>query len=332
MTYKDIKRIRTVLLTVLLLTPFVAVAVITWATGAWTSGNVLQQTVGNARVAESVEKLERVRQKYAAARSVHLLATAQISFFGANPRSGSGSYEYWAEGNRYKMKIHADARLGLSGDVEIAYDGNRFYSFNRASGVLAYQREEAEKNPSPFANPLFLQLLFLSNEGDDCRLCGHRWKDLKSPNPKWEMRASAAEIKSTGRDAQKGHSLTELEMPGGSERNRAFKLRVVLAETADGKSRVIRMNRIFAGGSAYSSYTFDNFAASELGDFPQTIKVEGFDDNSELLARIEYTIRTLEINHPIENANFKVSFDDAPAVWDGDARRFVKEKPAKSRP
>ncbi|MFZ0064107.1 MAG: hypothetical protein WAL47_18900, partial [Pyrinomonadaceae bacterium] len=80
---------------------------------------------------EYVEKLEELRRGYTASKSVHIVADAQITLYGDNFRVGKGSYEYWAEGDRYKIRCHTDKHLGFLPDVDVAYDGRKFYHLDR---------------------------------------------------------------------------------------------------------------------------------------------------------------------------------------------------------
>ena len=309
----------------------VAISLAVIAVLVWAARNT-SRTASQLNVkAKSIEKLEKLRQKYATVGSVHIVADAQITFYGANPRSGAGSYEYWVAGDRYKMKVHSDGRLGMLGDRDVAYDGKRFYFFDHASGILSYQREDVPKTTGAISNPLFLPVDFLNMEDDNCRACGLRLADFKSRNDRWEHRSSHMEVKSQSRDERTGYELTDFEMPGGVEGKQPFKIHLRLANAASETARVIQIDRKALDGTLRSSFTFDNFVQSDLGDFPRTIKVEGFDGDSNLVARMIYTVKTLETNQPIDDRNFAVGFDEAPGVWDSDARRFVKERPDKPR-
>src|SRR5438067_4345912 len=63
--------------------------------------------------ASMVEQLDATRQKYAVVQSVHIKATVKIDLYGASRKSGNGSYEYWAEGDRYKVQCRTDPALEL---------------------------------------------------------------------------------------------------------------------------------------------------------------------------------------------------------------------------
>lgn len=276
-----------------------------------------------------VEKLEELRQRYAAIRSVHMVADAQITLYGTNFRIGKGSYEYWAEGDRYKIKCQSDKHLEFLPDVDIAYDGSQFYRLDRASRILSYQQQDVSKTIGALPNPLFLPVNFLSIEDDDCRFCGLRMTDFKSHSARWYDRAARLEVRSQRKEPNSIYNLTDLEMPGGTKAKRAVRMQLRIAETGDGRVRTTRIDEVSPDGRVLTSLTFDNFFATALGEFPRTISLEVFDERSNILVRMIYSVKTLELDQPIEKNVFAISFEEAETVWDSDGRRLVKEKPPK---
>lgn len=278
-----------------------------------------------------VERLEELRQKYAAIKSVHIVADAQIILYGQNFRVGAGSYEYWAEGDRYKIKCHSDKHLGLLPDVDLAYDGSRFYHLDRASGILSYQRHDISKTFGALPNPLFMPVNFLSIEDDDCPFCALRLGDLKSANTRWYERASRLEAKAQAKDQITGQSLTEVEMPGGTKAKRQFKIRMRMAGASEGEGRATLIDQVGLDGKLLSSTTFDNFQPTAMGEFPRAMKLEVFDEKSNILIQMVYSVKTLEIDQPLEKSVFAISFDEAETVWDSDDRKFAKENRPKPK-
>lgn len=277
------------------------------------------------------EKLEEMRQRYAAIRSVHMVADAQITLYGENFRIGKGSYEYWAEGDRYKIKCHSDKHLEFLPDVDIAYDGSQFYHLDRASRILSYQQQDISKTIGALPNPLFLPVNFLSIEDDDCPFCGLRMTDFKSQSARWYDRAARVETRSQRKEPSSGDNLTDLEMPGGTKAKRAVKMHLRVTETGDGRLRTTRIDEVSPDGKVLTSLTFDNFFATALGEFPRTINLEVFDEKSNILVRMIYFVRTLEIDQSLEKKMFTISFEEAETVWDSDGKRLVKGKTPKVR-
>lgn len=277
---------------------------------------------------KAVRGLERQREKYAAVKSVHLAADVKIALYGDDFRAGSGSYEYWAEGDRYKIKCATDKNLGLKSDFDLAYDGKRFYIFDRRMGVVSYRQKDEPRSVAALPNPFFLPLDYLSADDDDCLFCNSRLRDLKSPNERWRARASALALKSHGRDEATGGTEREVEMPGGKLNGRPFKLRVRTVDVGE-ETHTGQIERVGADGRVLSSVAFSGFAEGALGRFPRSITVRAYGDDGKLAMQAEFTVKTVEVDVPIDDAAFRVGFDEAEGVWDSDEKKFVKEKPAK---
>lgn len=280
---------------------------------------------------KAVQKLEGLRQKYAAVRSVHIAAKAIIHLDGANARSGSGSYEYWADGERYRIKCYTDPHLELVSDTEFAYDGKRFYFLDRKSGILSYRVQDELRSFAALPNPLFLPVDFLSGDDDDCLFCALRLPEFKSKSERWSKRIEGIAVKASGKDKSATEDMTELEMPGGILERRAFKLRLHVKENPDGSMRPTHIERVGPDGKPLTSITFDNFMQTALGDFPRAIEIKAFDESANTTLRIEYVINTLEVDQPIDDKLFAIRFEEAEGVWDSDEKRFVKEKPPKPK-
>lgn len=259
----------------------------------------------------AVEKLERLRQRYAAIKSVHIMAEARITLYGDNFRVGTGSYEYFAEGDRYKIECRTSKNLGFLPDVEVAYDGKRFYHLNHGSGILTYKNQDISTTIGALPNPLFMPVSFLSREDDSCRFCALRMTDFNSQSDHWSHRVERVKIKSQRKDPNTGQTFTDLELPGGTKAKRQLKINLRITDTPDGQLRTSRIDEITAEGKLVTSTTFADFFATALGQFPRTIVLEGFDENSNLLVRITYSIKTLEFNGAVDNTVFAISFDEA---------------------
>ena len=316
---------------VVLLISCLAATVIVWGATRSLRRNADQVKSDDAKT-RSVEKLERLRQKYADVRSVHIAAKATIYLYGANARSGSGSYEYWADGERYRIKCSTDPHLELFSDTEFAYDGQRFYFLDRKTGILSYRQQDEPRSFAALPNPLFLPVDFLSRDDDDCVFCTPRLPEFKSKSARWSSRIEGIAIKSMGKDKTTANDITEVEMPGGIVEKIGFKLRMRVKESPDGSIRPTKIERVGLDGKSLTSITFDNFMQTAFGEFPLAIKMESFDESASPMLTIEYAIRVLEVDQPIDNSIFAIRFEEAEGVWDSDARRFIKEKPPKAKP
>jgi hypothetical protein len=276
----------------------------------------------------AIRHLERAREKYSAIRSVHLAADVKIALYGGDFRAGSGTYEYWAEGDRYRVKSRTDKHLGLKTDFDVAYDGKRFYLFDPKLKVLSFQHQDAPRMTVALPNPFFLPVDYLSNDDDECVLCALRLSDFKTENARSSNRVKSLTVKSERRDGNAGGLVRELEMPGGKTNNQAFRLAVRTLEVSSGRMRPLQINRIAADGKVLGSVSFAEFTPTALGDFPRSISIKAFDDKGDLALQAEFKIKALEVNEAIGSNIFTINFDEAETVWDSDGRKFVKEKNA----
>jgi len=272
--------------------------------------------------------LENLRRKYAAIDSVHIIADAKIAMYGEDFRVGLGRFEYWARGNKYRTKTSTDKLLKLNTDLDVAYDGERFYYFDQRSGILSYRSTDDLRSHAALPNPLFLPLDYLSNDDDECPLCKLRLSQVKSDNVRWGTRARSLEVKAK-RHESSDRVITDVEMPGGKMRGRPFKLRMRLVGTEEDNANPLQIERISPEGQVLSVITFDGFMDNSSLPMPRDILITVFDANGNVALRLEYTIKLLEINQSFDNRIFTISFDDAEGVWDTDGRRFVKEKKPK---
>ncbi|HLL69890.1 MAG TPA: hypothetical protein VK363_00570 [Pyrinomonadaceae bacterium] len=279
---------------------------------------------------KAVRSLERMREKYVAVKSVHLVADVKLTLYGSDFRTGSGTFEYWAEGERYKIKSRTDKHLGLKSDSDAAYDGKRYYFLDPKLKVLSYQQKDVPKTFAALPNPLFLPVDYLSDEDDDCVLCAPRLSDFKTENVRVSNRIKSLLVKSEQRDQNTGELVRDIEMPGGKTNNQAIHLALRMLEVNEERVRPLHIKRITPDGKVISSLSFADFTRNALGDFPRAITVRAFDEKGDLALLAEFIVRTLEVNEPLASNTFTISFDEAESVWDSDGRTFVKEKGAAS--
>ena len=290
------------------------------------ASNASTETGDDKGKEKAVRSLERVREKYSAVRSVHLVADFKMTIYGDDFRTGSGSYEYWAEGDRYRTKSRTDRHLGLKTDYDVAYDGKRYYLLDARLNVLSYQQKDVPRTFTALPNPLFLPVDYLSNDDDDCALCTLRLTDFKTEDARLSQRVKSLMKKSERRDDSTGGIVSELEISGGKTNQRAFRHSVRTLEANEGQVRPLQINRVADNEKVLTSLSFANFTPSVLGDFPRTISIKAFDEAGNLAMQAEFTVKTLELNEPIESSIFTIGFGEAEAVWDSDGKIFVKEK------
>lgn len=270
--------------------------------------------------------LDRLKQKYATVSSLHLIANAKIALYGENFAAGSGTFEYWAQGDHYRVKCRTDKHLKLSTDLDVAYNGERLQFLDERSGILSYRSEDDVRSHAALPNPLFLLVDYLSNDDDDCVLCRIRLTDLKSDNPRWKTRSQSLEVKGNRRDSN-NRVITDLEIPSGKLNGQALKLRIKMSGNDEENALPSHIERLRADGQIVTSVEFMSFMENTPLPVPRDLVILAFDEKGKLALRVEYTVTHFEINKPIPSEVFTMGFDKADGVWDSDNKKFVKEKP-----
>lgn len=286
----------------------------------------------NDPVAKGRADLDGLRQNYGRIRSVHLAATATISIYQEKKQEGTGSFEYWADGDRYRTSCHTDPQLELLADIDMAYDGGQFHYLDRHMGLLSHRTQDEAKSFAALPNPFFLPVDYLSNDSDDCVFCKLRLKDFKSMDPQWEQRKEKVSVHANGKDPDTQLDFSEMELPGFMDGRKLSKVLVRLNRKADGKNQVTRIDRVQDDGKPLASVGLSDFSATSLGEFPRTIKIEVFDDQGTVIMKVDYKIQTVEIDPVLDSRIFTISDDEANGVWDSDQKKFVKLMPPKKKP
>jgi hypothetical protein len=126
------------------------------------------------------EDMPRSWRLYDAVASVHMQAEVTIAQKGM---VGKGSFEYWAEGSKYRIKCQMDPQLGLMSDVDYAFDGENFQFLLHDADTLSIKAGDSRELPSAVPNPFFLPVSYLDPDDDDCRTCALKLRDVKE-NPR----------------------------------------------------------------------------------------------------------------------------------------------------
>jgi hypothetical protein len=275
--------------------------------------------------------LEDLRQRYSRVRSVHVYATAKIIIYEERIREGAGSFEYWVDGDRYRINCRTDSQLALLNDTDLAYDGGRFYHLDRHASILSYRKLDEEKSFSALPNPFFLPVDFLSNDSDECRLCKLRLKDFRAPSARWEDQKGKISIRSKRKEHGSQLESTELEIPGVVVDKTVSKFRLRLDTKANGIGQVTKIERIQPDGKPLTLLVFSDFIPTAVGDFPRRIKIQVFDDQSAVVMEVDYTVQKIEIDQPLDPSIFTIKLSEAEGVWDSDEKKFIKETPPKRK-
>lgn len=293
----------------------------------------------SSATAETVEKpaspgletLADIEKRYSEISSVRMEATFAMTVHGeegsdatGEPVIGAGTIYYWAQGESYRVRTEADDRLGILGDLDIAFDGDRFQTFRPNSKILTLKAGDVLTIPV-LPNPFYLPLDFLSPEADDCPFCKLRLRDLANPET-WRK----AEVRHAFAQAHTPEAAEAIlaEIPAAELGGQPFlrRVRIGIGETA---GRVQAIERVTADGkllagmmmSSYTTYRGPGVRA----DLPAVVDLFEYDPESgNLLTETRFIVRTLELNRPIEETVFRIDLELATYVWDEDAQVWLR--------
>lgn len=257
--------------------------------------------------------LAAIWQRFSALEAVNLKAAVEVQKAGRTPsgaqsNTGLGSYEYWEQGDLYKVSVTLPDALEMSRVTDVAFDGFLRQMFFADTRMVTESREDSRQVPVAVRNPLFLPLSFLNPAlGDTCGLCELRLADLR-----------AAE------QAQHTAPPTSAGGPGPGE---ARDYQVLMSENGEDIAAIEARG---ASGQVLSRALFSDYqeVPGELSwRFPMTIRLESISETSEDQPPrlvVVYHIEHLTSNRPVEPGTFRIPLGKAERVWEDEDRSFVK--------
>ncbi len=259
--------------------------------------------VAAAVVLGSENTISSLKARYSQIRSVHFIAVGEMRIRDGNKAvSGDVGLEFWASGEKYRVKSHASPALGLADDVEVAYDQAAYQVFDPSASVLHVSRHEITPAPISIPNPLFLPLEFLGNHV-----------------------SRLAEL--SNRDAW---SQSERMSPGGhiEHKDHAYDVRFsTFAKTMVPTSITRTENGVKTLEIEASRFVTP---ASEVGPLPTSLKINAYaQDGATRIMEAVLNVETLEINQEVPDSVFKIEVGGVKKVWDIDSKTFVKHPDSK---
>jgi hypothetical protein len=257
--------------------------------------------------------LDRLRGFYKNLRAAHLEAGVWLNF---PHRTGEGAFEYWLEGQKYRSRSTADARLGLASGLVSAYDGERYQLLFEADSRLSLYREPPTQVPAPFMNPLYLPVAFLSPEGDSCPAC-ELTLDAIADETRWQARVGEA------RGVVKKGEEGKLILPGGDLQGRPFYYRVTILPNRD---LVSKIEYVRPGGKVFRVVDFTRYlrVKGSTYPFPHHIYLTGLDDDGKRMISLHFMVKSLETNIPVEPEKFTIPLSEVRTVIDEDQPTFLQ--------
>jgi hypothetical protein len=254
--------------------------------------------------------LDRLRSFYQGLASIELDATVWIGLPG---RSGHGTLHYATSGDKYHLRAASDRELGLSFDVEMAYDLEKHQLLNTSMSTLSLYSRAPSYLPAPFPNPLFLPVAFLGFSDESCGGCQPTVSDVAT---RWQSRMGSAFV--AHEDASRGPLIVE----GTKLQGEPFFYRVYFA--GNDRPVVSRIDLVRPSGRVIDQVVLQDYRVVEGGAlFPHYLAVTGLSEDGKPLASVHFTIDCLRLNGPVPD-QFTLGFTQARIVIDEDSHTFLK--------
>jgi hypothetical protein len=272
--------------------------------------------------------IEKVRAEYAKIKSVEMESTVAIELAnGENMIKGNGKIRYIAQGNKYKYQVSVSENLekaGLMRNLDIAYDGNRYFMLDHQARVLSFQANEDLSLPIALPNPFLLPLEFMSKDDDSCINCKLRLIDIRNPIS-WVARSNT--IREVYSDANEVGVYKVIGMNAGSMSNVPFEYRVGFLGGSINSMDISSIKRTKADNSILTDTIFHNYKNYQnyAIKFPYEVTLASYAENGGPQALAKFTIDRLVLDDEFKPQAFTISYDEAEKVWDSDAKVFVKD-------
>jgi hypothetical protein len=208
-------------------------------------------------------------------------------------------------------------------DFDVLYDGDLFYSFDRESKIVSFQKKEEVRLPTALPNPFFLPIHFLGIDDDSCQQCKMRLKDVRD-STNWETRSGSFSLLRTDSNNGSIHSVVKLD--AGSLHGIAYDYRLRLVGAPD-SLQLTSIARTKADGTPVAEVLLRDFR--DVRNFnpkvAHQLEIGARDDAGRLALHADYRINKLRINEGTAKAAFAPSFPGAEKYWNSDARSFERK-------
>lgn len=275
-----------------------------------------------------VNALEKVRSEYANVKTVEMEASVKIDIINGNSIiTGTGQINYVAQDNKYKYVCTIPENLvneGLMRNVDILFNGNKYYFYDRESKVVSYQTAEEVRLPAALPNPFFLPIDFIGNEDDSCEGCKTRLQDVKMPI-RWAKRADSISEITTETSNGLVHSL--IQMSGGNLNKIPYNYRVRLIGESVSNLQPVSIARIKENGIPLVEILLSDLRIVQGINvkIPYIVEVGARDETGNLILRATFTINSLKVNQTLNESLLAPNFVGVEKYWDSDSKAFVEQ-------
>lgn len=275
-----------------------------------------------------VNRLEQLRNEYSNVKNVEMDASVVITIINGNSTiTGNGQVKYIAQDNKYRYVCTIPENLvnaGLMRNIDVLFNGNKFYFYDSESKIASYQATEEVRLPAALPNPFFFPIDYVGNDDDSCEGCKTRLQDIKMP-VRWGKRSTTVSELSTETNNGAVHSL--IQMSGGSLNNIPYNFRVRLVGETVNNLQPISISRVKENGIPLVEILLSDMRTVQGINVkvPFAAEVGARDESGVLVMRAVYTINNLKINQILPEGSLSPNFTGSEQFWDSDTKSFTSQ-------
>jgi len=234
----------------------------------------------------------------------------------ANPSNKpvTGTLDYWAADQRYKIISQLDGNLAPGMQVQVAYNSQR-WQLLRADGTLIDSPQDNAVILPMLPNPLLevLQFRYPLTDGNSGQYL--RLKDvLQDQVPEAFWAVSWTQVNEDGR------ALERAIFPGGSYEGQSYVQHVFVEPGA--RNKPVRIDRVGEQGRLTSA-EFDDYHQVGSGVWPYRVFLQVFEQGRRV-GWMAFTVTSLTVDTEIPQATFTMPHESAARVWIDDEQRFAE--------
>lgn len=297
------------------------------STGSQTQGSV-SSNAPSTDTKIYVNALERVRGEYANVKTIEMEADARIDIIKTDSIvSGTGRVEYVAKDNKYKYICSVSDNLvaeGLMRNIDVLFNGEKFYFYDRESKIVSYQAAEEVRLPAALPNPFFLPIEYLSNDDDNCEGCKMRLQDVNRPI-RWAKRVSS--ISEISKETGNGFVYAHIQMPGGDLNKIPYNYRVRLVGESAETMQPVSLDRAKQDQIPLAEILLKDMRAVQGINvkIPYIVEVLARDETGRATLKATFTITKLKINQAFADSLLAANFAGAESYWNSDEKSFDEQ-------
>lgn len=271
-------------------------------------------------------RIKILAHQYCGITNIHFVARnesiirANVIEPGAKTFRTTNSYEFWAEGEKYKAvsRFNSESK-GMN--CSVAFDGRQFQWLDENSRRLVYSKLEKSNPMLPF-NPILYPFEFLSQEDDANPAQSLKIGELCAVSTLQNRCADAMSEVAADKSI-----VVHIPSRGGVIDGRQFSWRLRFGVNPD--YLPVEINRIGTNGAIITASHIE-YARVAMGAeqyyWPTRVKVELRSTNSEVAITSDIVVDRVDVNSSMPSDMFGFDFRSALSIWDDDSRTFVKTK------